>query len=296
MRAKSIPWSDDEIKQLREQYGKVRCEDININGRPADSLRWKARKLGMWSKNRGKLMAKAWTELQDRFMRENYGKISAAEIGKAIGRNQASVFVRAYNLHITLPVKGRIIKPLTISKDVVDRYEAGETLTSVASSLGVCEETLKKEMRRVGVAVRTAAERALLIGSRRQGLTLKEWKGYKGKQHLLRQCGKEWAIWRRKVFSRDIFSCVMCGDCQRRGHRVTLDPHHIRPKAQHPELIYDVDNGVTLCRRCHRSIARKEHEYAKNFEDYVKSACSIKRESPPSRQLKLELQVKEITT
>lgn len=35
-----------------------------------------------------------------------------------------------------------------------------------------------------------------------------------------------------------------------------LHTHHIKPKATHPELTFDLSNGITLCYRCHR----KEHE------------------------------------
>jgi 5-methylcytosine-specific restriction endonuclease McrA len=30
-----------------------------------------------------------------------------------------------------------------------------------------------------------------------------------------------------------------------------LHPHHIQPFADHPELRWDVNNGMTLCTNCH---------------------------------------------
>ena len=38
---------------------------------------------------------------------------------------------------------------------------------------------------------------------------------------------------------------------------VTLNAHHIKEVAKHPDLIYDVDNGVTLCKECHDLIHNK---------------------------------------
>ena len=31
-----------------------------------------------------------------------------------------------------------------------------------------------------------------------------------------------------------------------------LEPHHILPKARYKKKVFDVDNGITLCRECHR--------------------------------------------
>lgn len=68
--------------------------------------------------------------------------------------------------------------------------------------------------------------------------------------------------WSLLVRLRDGFMCFMC---ERKCRRVSSksDPlswtevaeaHHIMPKAKHPETAYDLDNGITLCWRCHRRI------------------------------------------
>lgn len=57
--------------------------------------------------------------------------------------------------------------------------------------------------------------------------------------------------WRRAVFERDGFQCRECGARSRKGHRVEIQAHHIKEFALHPELRFDVDNGLTLCRPCH---------------------------------------------
>lgn len=64
---------------------------------------------------------------------------------------------------------------------------------------------------------------------------------------------KKYKIWRTKVFKRDKWICQTCGI---RG--VYLEPHHIKGWSKHPELRYEVENGVTLCRECHR-LTRKKH-------------------------------------
>ena len=63
----------------------------------------------------------------------------------------------------------------------------------------------------------------------------------------IRHCFK-YRQWRSDVFTRDDYTCVFCG--QRGGK---LDPDHIKMFAYHPELRFAIDNGRTLCRKCHDS-------------------------------------------
>jgi 5-methylcytosine-specific restriction endonuclease McrA len=51
--------------------------------------------------------------------------------------------------------------------------------------------------------------------------------------------------WRNSVFQRDNYTCQEC------GKRSDVQAHHIKEWAQHPDLRYNVNNGVTLCVDCH---------------------------------------------
>lgn len=53
--------------------------------------------------------------------------------------------------------------------------------------------------------------------------------------------------WRINVFQRDNWTCQ---NCNMRG--TYLEPHHIKSWARFPELRYELDNGVTLCKECHK--------------------------------------------
>lgn len=58
--------------------------------------------------------------------------------------------------------------------------------------------------------------------------------------------------WRKKVYVRDRFTCVKCGD-NKGGN---LNGHHIYSWNSHLNLRYVTDNGVTLCKSCHQKFHR----------------------------------------
>ena len=55
--------------------------------------------------------------------------------------------------------------------------------------------------------------------------------------------------WSKVIKERDI-SCVICGLSD------NLHSHHIFQKSKHPKLSLNLNNGITLCQKCH-------HEYHK---------------------------------
>lgn len=58
----------------------------------------------------------------------------------------------------------------------------------------------------------------------------------------------EYRKWRRTVFERDGYACVIGG--VEHGNKLNAD--HIKPFSLFPELRFDVSNGRTLCVSCHR--------------------------------------------
>ena len=73
------------------------------------------------------------------------------------------------------------------------------------------------------------------------------WRGFCGEDSVLVRRSVEYKRWRDAVYERDGYTCQMCG--QRGGK---LNAHHIKPFAKYPELRTVVDNGITLCERCHK--------------------------------------------
>lgn len=61
---------------------------------------------------------------------------------------------------------------------------------------------------------------------------------------------RNWLIardWRKKVYERDDYTCQECGQ---RG--VRLEVHHIKSFTHYPDIRWDINNGLTLCYKCHQ--------------------------------------------
>jgi 5-methylcytosine-specific restriction endonuclease McrA len=56
-----------------------------------------------------------------------------------------------------------------------------------------------------------------------------------------------YTAWRWSVLLRDNFTCQRC------GKRSDLEAHHIVPYHENKELATDVNNGLTLCKDCHKA-------------------------------------------
>lgn len=67
--------------------------------------------------------------------------------------------------------------------------------------------------------------------------------------------------WRKGVFERDNYTCQECGDRNNkgRGGTVYLEAHHLKQFATHPELRFEISNGVTLCKPCHKKVPHERN-------------------------------------
>lgn len=73
------------------------------------------------------------------------------------------------------------------------------------------------------------------------------WDGGKTSEKDIIRKGDEYRSWRTAVFIRDDRICVFCGSKER------IEADHIKPQALFPELRFDINNGRTLCRKCHEA-------------------------------------------
>ncbi len=116
-------------------------------------------------------------------------------------------------------------------------------------------ESFKKEMGK-----RVLGKNNPMYGIRQCGMSNPNWRG--GIVSFRRQIYNlfEYKHWRHSIFVRDNFTCV---ECHKVGRR--LEAHHIKPFIQimkennikilkgaiQCKELWDIDNGITLCKECH---------------------------------------------
>ena len=71
----------------------------------------------------------------------------------------------------------------------------------------------------------------------------------------------EYYKWRKQVYKRDNYTCQCCGD--NKGHNLVA--HHILNYSEYKKLRIDVNNGITLCKECHKEFHDK-YGYKNNNE------------------------------
>lgn len=85
------------------------------------------------------------------------------------------------------------------------------------------------------------------------------WKGGDNKPSKERRSYQA-RVWRNSVRERDGWECKHCGASGGKLHA-----HHIKSWKDHPELRFDMDNGITLCVPCHETVHKRK------FPDWVRN-------------------------
>jgi|SRR5690606_6599565 len=90
-----------------------------------------------------------------------------------------------------------------------------------------------------------------------------------------RENDQEFIRWAREVKARDQYTCQLCD-----RHGVPLHSHHINSWDAYIDQRYDIDNGITLCTRCH-DLFHKTYGFGNNneqqFEEFTLLIESFKK-------------------
>lgn len=161
----------------------------------------------------------------------------------------------------------------------------GKTTVQIAKEVGCVVSTVFFALRRCKISARSRSqarqgirfsqghlenmkEANKVIGLSHRGKNHWNWKGGM-KEYCADRHSSEWKDWRKKVYERDNYTCRGCGIKGRKKR--TFDPHHILPVRDFPHLKYNIDNGITLCKDCHKKTFGKEYRYIAIFRPISKS-------------------------
>lgn len=110
----------------------------------------------------------------------------------------------------------------------------------------------------------------------KRGAASKLWQGGTDKRHALSR-SSAYRAWRKAVYARDNWTCRMCSARGRVGGKVKLHAHHVKPFSTHPELVFDVANGLTLCVKCH-------HKLHKTFRPWQTARAAVDAKQATARR------------
>jgi 5-methylcytosine-specific restriction endonuclease McrA len=136
------------------------------------------------------------------------------------------------------------------SRECCNKYKKGKSFWKKENSVKVLIKCLcGKEFLTFPSAVKKGNKYCSWECSKRfnRGENFWKWKGGTKSERDRQYHSEEYQNWRIGVFTRDGFKCVECGKI---GGE--LNAHHIKARSLYPELVFDVNNGITLCLECHK--------------------------------------------
>jgi len=114
----------------------------------------------------------------------------------------------------------------------------------------------KKKASESRMGIKLSKETRERMSRSRMGNKHWNWQGGKSfiKRYIHHTSTLKYNKWRSDVFARDNWICKTCGARSKAGEPVYLEAHHIKSWAKYPKLRYKIDNGITLCKECHKLI------------------------------------------
>lgn len=134
-------------------------------------------------------------------------------------------------------------KPHISTDEILKLYNEGLSCGQIGIKIGIHRVSVRKRLRKIGIHPRPSSEYS---GSKRFWL----WKGDDYIDPVTRKRNqRRHRKWSLAVRDRDKHSCQDCGTTN-----VRLEAHHIVSLKEciNSELEFDINNGITLCSKCHK--------------------------------------------
>lgn len=157
-------------------------------------------------------------------------KLSKSHLGKSSGK-------KGYKL--TKEQKEKI------SKSLIGRKFSEKTKQKISRAIKKQWENGLRTNGRSGK--KHSKQTRLKMSLAKKGKKCHWWKGGISKENDKIKKSIEYRLWREAVFARDNWTCH---ECKIKGGK--LHPHHIKSFSKYPKLRFSIDNGVTLCKNCHK--------------------------------------------
>lgn len=196
-------------------------------------------------------------------------KLTARQIAGVLGASPRTITRRLHDLGITPRKPGPQRHEQLRNKAWLAAEYAGKSLAQIAREIGASNRVVLSWLEAHGIPRRPrnqhtgkkwGAEVRQRMSEAKKGRLLgaenPNWRGGLVNPNQRLRASHLSKDWSQKVRARD-GKCVECGATGR------LHAHHVKPWKHHPELRFDLNNGVTLCPACHQ----KAHGW--RFPDWI---------------------------
>lgn len=180
-------------------------------------------------------------------------------------------------------IKGNGYKEVNNIEEIIKNYESNMSLFELSKKYGFSTDVIVGRMRDKRHKLRTRSESAKIrigkvrfdpewrkkLSAGQQGIPIEKWEKFLKPENERLWNNFEYREWRKSVLKRDNYLCALCNE-----HEKEMHAHHILTKAKYPHLIFDINNGITLCEDCHFcKINNHEEQYEQFFLDILKNKC-----------------------
>ena len=174
------------------------------------------------------------------------------KIGNRFEKGNKYAFKRGHNKGIpkSEEIKGKIsialkgLHPSEESKRKMSISQKGNT-----NGCNITEENKLLKNKKISIAKKGKPSHSSTKFKKGEnmGINNNNYKGGITPINKLIRSSSEYREWRKKVFNKNNFTCQKCKD-NKGGNLVA---HHIQNFYTNPELRFIIDNGITLCVKCH---------------------------------------------
>ena len=138
---------------------------------------------------------------------------------------------------------------------------------SIAKKGSIMSQDAKDKIRKANIGKHASIETKKKQSKAHEKEKSHWWKGGITPINIKIRNSIEFRLWREAVFARDNYTCQKCKE---RGGK--LNAHHIQSFSQYPELRFAIDNGITLCQKCHQKFHKKygiKNNNQSQLEEYL---------------------------